>query len=188
MEYQIIRQADCHTGHWSGGSTTELFLWPQGTCYVTRDFSVRASTATVEADTSVFTPLPGYTRLLMTVRGEMRLEIEGREDVQLPPWQSVRFDGGVKTCSFGRCVDFGVMLGKGWDGTLRAVRTGTITCHANGLTGVYAPAGPVEIILSAAGASPRTVTLEQGELLVARYSGQLELHPTEIAIVFTAWE
>lgn len=33
---------------WSGGTTTELFIWPYGASYAERRFSIRISTATVD--------------------------------------------------------------------------------------------------------------------------------------------
>lgn len=178
MDYQIIRQQDCHTGHWSGGSTTELFLWPHSASYTARDFSLRVSTATVDVDTSDFTPLPGYTRLLMTVRGEMLLQIEGRDDVALPPWATVRFDGGVITRSAGRCVDFGVMLGAGWEGTLHPANAGAFVGTAQGFTGVYLPSGNAAVTVGANSIG----TLNAGDLLIL-YNGCAATVQTEFPLI-----
>lgn len=186
MQYRIIRHCDCQTGHWSGGSTTELFLWPESASYAGRDFSVRVSTATVDIDTSDFTPLPGYTRLLMTLKGEMRLEIEGREEVALPPWQIVRFDGGDRTRSLGRCVDFGVMLGAGWDGSLYSTGPGEILCAADGFTGLYAPVSPAEIAVHAAGSQDQTTHLDPGDLLLINEGERVTVQSADTVAVFTA--
>ena len=36
------------TSKWSGGSTTELFIWPKDASYAERRFNIRISTATVD--------------------------------------------------------------------------------------------------------------------------------------------
>lgn len=43
---------------WSGGTTTELFIWPHGASYAERRFGIRISTATVDIAQSTFTKLP----------------------------------------------------------------------------------------------------------------------------------
>ena len=45
------------TSKWSGGSTTELFIWPKDASYAERRFNIRISTATVDVESSTFTRL-----------------------------------------------------------------------------------------------------------------------------------
>lgn len=187
MECSIIRRQDCPTGHWSGGSTTELFVWPSASSYAARNFSLRVSTAVVEADSSVFTLLPDITRILMAVQGDMRLQIEGQGDISLSPWQSVRFDGGVKTVSFGRCVDFGLMLGQGWDGSLQAVASGKYSCHSSGFTGVYSPVGSAAAVVESPGVPDFQAQLEAGDLLMVQRGARVTVQSNETVILFTAF-
>ncbi|MDR1705524.1 MAG: HutD family protein [Clostridiales bacterium] len=60
---------------WTGGTTTELAVYPKESVYADRNFSVRVSTATVELEKSVFTALPGFTRLIMPLSGNMKLAV-----------------------------------------------------------------------------------------------------------------
>lgn len=115
---EIIRKHQQKTTEWSGGLTTELFIYPKGSSYKDRDFKFRLSTATVEVDTSVFTPLAGITRTLMVLDGEMSLFHEGHHSSNLGPLQKDNFQGGWNTSSKGRCVDFNLMCMNGASGDL----------------------------------------------------------------------
>lgn len=107
---------------WSGGSTTQLAIAPKGAAYADRDFLWRVSSATVELDSSDFTPLPDYDRLISVLEGEMRLRHNGGAELTLAPYQVHRFDGGADTHSQGRCTDFNLMTRKGrCQGSLEAL-------------------------------------------------------------------
>ena len=56
---------DYKVSQWSGGSTTELYLYPEDGDYKTGNFQLRISSATVETERSEFTSLPGVERYLM---------------------------------------------------------------------------------------------------------------------------
>lgn len=113
MEIHNLKKANQKSKAWSGGETTELFIWPAGSDYGRKDFDFRISTATVEVDESVFTPLPGIRRTLMVLTGKMRLEHENQHEKSLTEFGVDRFDGGWNTHSFGRCIDFNVMTRNG---------------------------------------------------------------------------
>ncbi len=97
---------------WSGGTTTQIAIAPAGAVYAARDFLWRVSSATVELETSDFTPLPDYERFLSTLRGTIRLT-HGEKAMELAPGSVHRFDGGAATRSEGTCTDFNLMLRKG---------------------------------------------------------------------------
>ena len=89
--------------HWSGGQTAEIALWPPQSSYADRDFLWRLSSATVECETSVFTSLPDYDRIIALLHGELTLDVAGRR-VQLGVCQPYAFDGGTPVTSTGRAV------------------------------------------------------------------------------------
>ena len=62
MDIRHLTPADYRTSCWSGGTTTEIFIWPEDADYAARRFAVRISSATVELEESDFTALPGVTR------------------------------------------------------------------------------------------------------------------------------
>lgn len=109
---------------WGGGKSTELFIFPETSNYKERDFKFRLSTATVEAEESVFTPLTGVQRKLMVLEGEMWLEHEGHHEAQLGKFEVDEFDGGWNTRSKGCCTDFNLMLKDGAKGSIKGLKLG----------------------------------------------------------------
>lgn len=104
-----IRASQFNVGSWSGGTTTELIIYPENSSYSELNFDFRLSTATVEVEESDFTPLPGVSRSLMVLSGEMELVHEGHHTSELGPFDLDIFDGGWKTKSYGTCTDFNLM-------------------------------------------------------------------------------
>lgn len=124
-----ISGKDMRTSEWSGGTTTEIFIWPEGSDYKRRDFILRASTAKVELDESDFTSLPDYDRVIASIEGAMELTHSpesGGETAVVTPRKSVhRFDGGVPTHCVGRARDLNLMLRKGKaEGDIRFLERG----------------------------------------------------------------
>ncbi len=113
MDWKLLTKADYVTTSWSGGTTTQLAIAPEGAVYADRDFLWRLSSATVELDHSDFTPLPDYNRFLSVLEGEIQLKIDADEPVPVSPGKVVAFDGGVPVESWGQCVDFNLMVRKG---------------------------------------------------------------------------
>lgn len=120
IESNIIRKNVQKTSQWSGGTTTELWIWPPEASYATRNFNCRISTAVVESETSFFTELPGYLRHLMILEGELVLQHDDAEKITLKPFETDTFDGGSKTVSWGKVRDFNVMLAAGYTGEVTA--------------------------------------------------------------------
>lgn len=58
-EIKVITKEQQKTSTWSGGTTTQLAIYPEDADYGKRNFTWRLSSATVEAEESVFTSLPG---------------------------------------------------------------------------------------------------------------------------------
>ena len=121
-----LRPADYTVSDWSGGRTVQLSIGPEGEQYADRKFLWRISSATVELETSEFTALPDYERLIAPIRGEMILSHNGGEEILLRPYDVHRFDGADLTVSKGKCTDFNLMLRKGKvTGEMRAIRLGS---------------------------------------------------------------
>ena len=66
MKTQIVKKENQTTANWAGGTTTELFIYPENTSFVNRDFDFRISTATVEVEASTFTIFNNLNRFHMT--------------------------------------------------------------------------------------------------------------------------
>lgn len=89
-----LTQADYQISQWSGGTTTQIAIAPQGALYADRDFLWRLSSATVDLDESDFTPLPDYHRLIAPLRGEMELTHDGGPSSPWPPIRSTPSTAG----------------------------------------------------------------------------------------------
>ncbi len=121
MLQRLYGPADFATTTWSGGTTTQLFLWPPKASYANRDFSLRLSTARVEAETSNFTSLPGVRRQLMLLEGAITLEHEERYMRELRPFELECFDGDWITTATGTCTDFNLMCMGEAEGELASI-------------------------------------------------------------------
>lgn len=119
LHSQLIRSGEQLASTWSGGTTTQLTIFPAGASYANRDFQWRLSTATVQASASTFTALPGFKRLLMVLSGQMTLAHQGHHQVTLNKSEQDQFSGAWTTLCHGTGQDFNLMLAEGWQGRLQ---------------------------------------------------------------------
>ena len=139
MDIRHLTPADYRTSRWSGGTTTEIFVWPADADYAARRFTVRISSATVELEESDFTALPGVTRYIVPLVGGFTLTHPEGQPITMGPLDApYRFSGEIATHCVGKATDFNLML-KGADGVMDICRE-----HAPilpGITCLYAPDG-----------------------------------------------
>lgn len=114
---RIIPDSGFKTTEWSGGTTTELFIWPEGGSYAERRFNIRISTAVVELEESDFTPLPGVKRFLTPLCPGFVLTVNGDEK-ELPYGEALEFSGDDSVHCKGSGRDLNLML-KGAEGDMR---------------------------------------------------------------------
>ncbi len=108
---KLLKSNDYIKSEWSGGTTTQMAIYPENEVYADRNFLWRLSSATIDLDESDFTKLSDYNRYIATLDNKIMLEQNG-EKFELKPLQLHYFDGGVDTKSFGKCKDFNLMLRK----------------------------------------------------------------------------
>lgn len=111
--YTIIRKKDLCTSVWSGGTTTQLAIYPPQSIYAQRNFKWRVSSAQVDDETSTFTSLPNIARILMPLEGDLELSHKSKGDFHLAPFDQNHFWGDWHTTSCGKVKDFNVMLSEG---------------------------------------------------------------------------
>lgn len=121
MEYTILSPKNFKTTRWPGGTTTELFIFPEYSSFENRDFAFRLSTATVEVATSEFTMLPGISRTLLVLDGDIALSHEDHHTVHLKKFDVDQFNGDWKTTCIGTCTDFNLMTRGEVSGGVRAI-------------------------------------------------------------------
>ncbi len=111
MKIQHLTKKDYKTSTWSGGTTTELFLYPESGDYARRDFLFRISSATVDLEESDFTRLPGVQRYITPLQGAFTLTHPGSDPVHLTPLSApYPFPGDIPTHCVGKATDFNLML------------------------------------------------------------------------------
>lgn len=121
----VKKAEEFSTSNWSGGTTTQLYIYPEDGNYAERNFQARISSATVDVVKSEFTSLPNVKRYLMIFEGHLDLIHGVNTRVELEPYQVDEFDGGIPTVSYGKVVDFNLMLKDGADGVMETVQLKT---------------------------------------------------------------
>lgn len=109
MEMLVIQKQSHKTTNWSGGTTTELFIYPRESEYQKRNFLFRVSTATIEIEESQFTKLDEVNRKIMILDGKIELIHEGRYSKNLDKFDTDTFSGEWNTRSIGKATDFNLM-------------------------------------------------------------------------------
>lgn len=170
---EIIRKEEQSISTWSGGTTTQLAIYPKDSEYKAHNFKWRLSSACVDIEESTFTSLPGIWRYIMIIEGEMSLQHEGHHSTLLKPYEQDSFSGGWTTKSIGRAKDFNLMLSEVCTGKLEAMFIGkgmsieSITYLPdsdlmNSADVCYCAAGNIDITLN----NNQAYNLYQGDLML----------------------
>ena len=118
-----ITQEEYRLSNWSGGTTTQLLIWPPSADYQSRNFAFRISSATVEQEESTFTSLPGVHRFLSVLDGTLQLTVKQKCQEQvifLNENEVYEFEGDWEVRSKGQVRDFNLML-KGCKGSMEQI-------------------------------------------------------------------
>ncbi len=138
MQIQIIDPCTRRTTEWSGGTTQELFLYPQDGAYAERRFLFRISSATVQLPESHFTPLPGVIRYLTPLSDGFYLKINGTRWQYLNNGHVLRFSGSDDVYCRGSGRDLNLML-KGAHGEMRVLPAGESDLTPHAFVFLYCP-------------------------------------------------
>lgn len=121
---EVIRKSEQNTTQWSGGTTTEIAIYPQSAAYCKRNFIWRLSSARIDLAESTFTALPGISRVLMVLDGEITLNHRNHHEAHLKSLEYDRFCGGWSTKSTGKATDFNIMMSQECTGELSTLSLG----------------------------------------------------------------
>ncbi len=158
MKITHLKKEDYKTSAWSGGTTTQLYIYPQDGDYAARRFQVRISSAAVDLEESDFTALPGVDRWITPLMGGFTLTHPGCAPVVMGPMsQPYHFSGGIETHCVGKALDFNLML-KDAEGRMEIVDG--VARIEPGLNAFY-PIAETHIMVDG-----ESFMLEGGELLV----------------------
>ncbi|MDR0921359.1 MAG: HutD family protein [Lactobacillales bacterium] len=119
MKVKKLVESDFTVTNWSGGTTRQLFIYPENSDYEKRNFDFRISSATVEEEKTTFTALPEYHRILMVLENQVTLFHEV-SSVHLKPYEQTSFEGSRVTKSEGCCTDFNLMFTDDYFGEVTA--------------------------------------------------------------------
>lgn len=126
-EMIMIPGSERRVTNWSGGTSSEVYIWPETAEYGKRDFLFRVSTAAADTDEiSPYTDLPGVERHLLMLKGTAEVVHKNRYSMYLTPYGEVdTFDGGWETYAKGRVRDFNLMTRDGCKGSLSVLERDT---------------------------------------------------------------
>ena len=108
-EYSIIKKSDWIITSWSGGTTSQLFIYPAESDFKNGNYQLRISIASVEVETSTFTPLKDVNRTLLVLEGNLSLSHKNQHSSVLKQYDQDSFSGNWQTSSIGKVLDFNVM-------------------------------------------------------------------------------
>ena len=110
---KILTETDFLTTAWTGGTTTQLFISPEGATLSERDFDWRISSAIVETEVSDFTLFDGYERILIPLKGKLEMEHQTPNGViqqNVSEFQLALFSGSWPTKAKGKLTDFNLIF------------------------------------------------------------------------------
>jgi environmental stress-induced protein Ves len=155
MSFSIIPKSNQKETEWSGGTTTQLYIYPDEATYQERNFLFRMSTASVKVPESTFTKLPGVSRVIMVLDGELKLVHENRYSKLLKKFDTDTFEGDWNTKSFGMVTDFNLMTSGNVTGNIRPILlqpeelVSKIFLSTTNFIGFYLLCGEVECMINA---------------------------------------
>lgn len=122
MKIATFPKERAKTTTWSGGTTTEYFVFPFNASYGAKDFQIRISSATVDIEESDFTMLTDYNRIITPLTNQLDLYFEEEDRAcLLKPLEMAYFNGAHHTHCKGKATDFNVMTRKGLQATMEKV-------------------------------------------------------------------
>ena len=148
MKIIISKRETQLTTQWSGGTTTQLAIFPSGAEYSKQNFFFRISTATVEVEESTFTQLPNVDRILMVLNGSLNISHKDHYTKRLNKFDIDTFNGGWETSAKGKVTDFNLMTKDGYKGSLEAIQLNSsqdLKIDLSEFTGIYLLSGELEI-------------------------------------------
>ena len=179
MKIEVIRKEENIVSNWSGGSTSQLYIFPKNSTLQERDFDFRISSAIVEVEESEFTSFVGYDRLLMVLNGELEIVHENQYSKTLKQFEIDSFSGDWKTSSKGKIVDFNLILKRGIKGSFRYIDFRRDRLHFRDrsrpvpkmqsvrIIGYYVISGKMEIIVN-----QDHYLVSEGELIMIENRGE----------------
>jgi len=150
MIIEFTKGSQHNTIKWSGGTTTELAIYPKEASYKDRNFLLRISTAKIKTEASEFTKLKGISRKLMILNGEINIEHKNHYSKTLKKFDQDSFEGDWDTKSFGKAVDFNLMINGNAKAQIEAktIQEKKVITEYYEFTGIYCYQGELKVNLN----------------------------------------
>lgn len=114
MEEKIIKAEDFITTKWSGGETSQLYIYPENADFSKKDFLFRISSATFTGCESTFSDFSNYYRYILPLEGSLSVDHKNLYKRSLSLLEPEFFDGGWETYSENSldCRDYNFIFSK----------------------------------------------------------------------------
>lgn len=148
MAWTKIPGSERIVSHWTGGTSSQICIYPETAQYQKRDFLFRVSTATADTEElSPYTPLPGVTRHLLMLEGSAVVHHSGHYSRTMTPYQEIdTFDGGWESFAAGKVRDFNLMCRESCCGELSVLSSDTsLSCDGWSHLLLYCGKGEAEV-------------------------------------------
>jgi environmental stress-induced protein Ves len=144
---KLVSKVNQKISSWTGGTTTELLIFPENSSVSEQNFDYRISTAKVLVEKSEFTSFPMHNRKLAILEGKLRIQHNHSDWYTLNAGEQTEFKGEWVTHSEGQVVDFNVIYKDCFAVELESVpELNLIDLNtSNLLVGVYCVKGSLQV-------------------------------------------
>lgn len=110
---------DFSRNDWSGGTSTQLVIYPSESDLSKQNFEFRISTASIDVEESQFTQFFFHKRIICSLLNPITLIHSDIQPFYLTPLVPYSFDGGMTTKCIGKTIDFNVIFNDSWDASIK---------------------------------------------------------------------
>jgi len=128
MMEKTIKKEEFVTTKWTGGETTQLFIFPEEANFSKRDFLFRVSSATFSSTESQFSNFDGYQRYILPLEGNLKVFHKRLYNRDLNKYDVEYFDGGWSTFSKNTldCRDYNFIVKSGYTSSMQILQKGDV--------------------------------------------------------------
>ncbi len=125
MIARIIKSDSFKRSEWTGGTTTEFYISPEGADFKKREFDFRISSASFTSTESSFSDFTGFKRFILPLKGTLKLKHEGEHEASLEPYRVDVFNGSWSTYSWNSldCIDFNFIASEKYKSNLQVIES-----------------------------------------------------------------
>ena len=110
---------DFSRNDWSGGTSTQLVIYPSESDLLKQNFEFRISTASIDVEESQFTQFFLHKRIICSLQNPITLIHSEIQPFYLTPLVPYSFDRGMTTKCIGKTIDFNVIFNDSWDASIK---------------------------------------------------------------------